>query len=73
MNIQTKIVTLERNGAAAGMTKPELCRRAGLSVSTFNRWLSGASMPLVCNLASIERVIDEANDTIDKAVNGRGE
>lgn len=68
-----KIVRLEAQGAAAGMPKRELCRRAGINISTFNRWLSGASMPLVGNLASIEDVIEEATETIDRAVNGRGE
>jgi transcriptional regulator with XRE-family HTH domain len=36
---------LEQRAAAAGISTTEMCRRAGVAVSTFTRWKAGKTEP----------------------------
>lgn len=55
--------------AQSGLTKAELCRRAGLRADTLSRWLSGehlpeaASEPVVCE---VERALDLKTGTLTR-------
>lgn len=38
-------IDLEKRAAAAGLSTAEMCKRAGVAVSTFTRWKGGKTQP----------------------------
>jgi transcriptional regulator with XRE-family HTH domain len=69
MDIEQEIEAIETRAKAAGMTKEDLCRRGGVSVSTFNRWKAGTTGPTLRKLAALESVIKDATAMIENARN----
>ena len=50
MHLMTELLTpadIESRAKDAGLTMPEVCKRAGIAVSTFWRWKSGKTNPSI--------------------------
>ncbi len=59
MHILEEINEIERGLSANGETLLAFCKRAGVNISTWNRWKAGSHSP---NLATWSRVKDAAAD-----------
>jgi len=64
MNIdmdQARIITdLEGRARKARLSVAEMCRRAQIAPSTFNRWRTGETSPTLDVLSRVERVVSDA-------------
>jgi transcriptional regulator with XRE-family HTH domain len=59
MKHQVKVILeMENDARARGMTIAELCEKAGISPSTWWRWRTGASSPLMLNLEKVRLILD---------------
>ena len=59
MTEATHIADLEALIAASGMSKSEICRKAGIANSTLIRILKGERSPMLETVRRIERAIEE--------------
>jgi transcriptional regulator with XRE-family HTH domain len=64
MTLSEEITDIEQRANAVGMTKIDLCTRAGVSVSSFNRWLAGSNGPTRRKLIALDDAINDANALI---------
>ncbi|UPO80331.1 XRE family transcriptional regulator [Parasaccharibacter sp. TMW 2.1888] len=62
----SKILTIseiERRARSCGISRSELCERAGISPSTYTRWKNGTSTPLVKTYERLIAAIDKPDPT----------
>ena len=56
-----------QRAARVGMNRQELCRRAGIAETTLTRWRGKVSSPTLSKMSALEKAIENAQKTIDRA------
>ena len=55
---------IEQRAKSKGLSIADVCRRAGIAVSTFQRWKAGKTAPTLTVYQRIEAVLAQASEVV---------